>query len=113
MSLADYGVAPRDVLRAPTRDHSGQVICPECGCPLGGTKGSQRLVNPLLVDEIEIAVFVTLGYRCDRHPYDVIIPTQCKGKRAGNYPAGWVGVRVEFADGVVRWVAVPEKEVIR
>lgn len=112
MSLADFGVAPRDVLRAPTRDRSGEVVCPECGCPLGGTKGSQRLTNPLLVDRLSISVFVTLGYRCDRHAYDVIIPLRCGGPSAGNYPPGWVGIRVEFADEVVRWVAVPEKEVL-
>lgn len=111
-SLSAFGVMPRYVLRGPTRDREGRVVCPECGCPLGGTKGSQRLTNPLLVDGIEIAAFVTLGYRCTRHAYDVIIPAPCKGESATNYPDGWRGVRVEFVDEVVRWVAVPEKEVV-
>lgn len=112
MSLVDFGVAPRDVLRAPTRTHSGEVVCPECGCPLGGTKGNQRLNNPRLVDDTEIGAFVTIGHRCDRHAYDVIIPVRCDGPTARNYPDGWQGVRVEFADGMVRWVAVPDKEVL-
>lgn len=112
-SLADYGVAARDVIRQFTTDRDGLVVCPEDGQPIGGTKGNQQLVNPNLVDVLELDVehFITIGWRCDRHAYDVIVPRPCNGKQAQNFPDGWVGVRVRFADDLVRWVAVPEKEV--
>lgn len=113
VTLEDYGVAARDVVRQLTHDRDGLVVCPECGGPIGGTEGSQALVNPQLVDEreLEIRNFITNGYRCDRHAYDVITPKPCSGESASNHPAGWVGVRVQYADELVRWVAVPEREV--
>lgn len=115
MSLVEFGVAARDVIRQFSRDRDGLVICPECGQPIGGTEGSQRLLNPALVDDrdLEVNRFVTLGWRCDRHAYDVIVPKPCRGEQATNYPAGWIGVRVRYADDHVRWVALPEKEVVR
>lgn len=113
-TLEDFGVAARDVVRQLTTDRDGLIVCPECGRPIGGTKGSQQLVNPELVDadELEVEHFVTLGWRCEKHAYDVIIPKPCNGERARNYPAGWRGIRVRYADDLVRWVAVPEKEVV-
>lgn len=117
--LGRYGVSSKTVLRERTEDDDGYLICPECGTPVGNSLGSHEVARPEIVDD-ELAdaigdVLVTHGWVCDRHPgYEVVMPTPVGSlsvEEAVN--SGWVGVRVQFADGFVRTVATPEKEIRR
>ena len=115
--LARFGVVPRTIVRAPARDHDGLVICPECGAPVGASKGTPRIARPDLLDEdleeIVDGTLVTHGWACERHQYDVVLPSRCHGPEAPSFVDGWVGVELRFADDLVRWVATPEREVSR
>lgn len=115
--LGRWGVAAKTVLRERTTDSEGLLICPECGHPVGNSLGSHEVARPEVVDN-DIAdtigdVLITHGWACDRHPgYQVVCPTPVGSlsvERAVH--PGWVGVRVKMADGFVRTVATPEKEV--
>ena len=112
--LGRFNMVPTPVIRAPARHPDGEVICPECGASLADSRGTHRLHRPNLADrdlqkQLEEPLLVH-GWQCVRHQYDVVVPVECRGREASNLPDGWVGVRLVFADEVVRWVATPEQE---
>ena len=113
--LARFGVVPSTIVRTPARDRDGLVICPECGVPVGSSKGTPTIVNPDLRDRELTKIIgrelVTHGWQCTSHQYDVVIPSKCHGPDAPSFVSGWMGVQIYFADEVVRWVATPEKEI--
>ena len=106
--LGRYGVVPRTVLRAPTRDADGVRICPECGDPIETTKGTQMVSTTLLVDAGLAAGLdeqvPTHGWACERHSYPLVTPTRA------DLP-GWVPVEARYGDGEIRAIPVPQKEV--
>jgi hypothetical protein len=93
-------------------------ICAECGTPIEGSKGSHVVQRPDLVsDEVADVAgkrLVVFGFVCKRHTTPVVHPQPTNRYAANvNDGRGWTGVRLEFADGIVRWVAVPKVEVER
>lgn len=115
--LGRYGVTAKTVLRECATDTDGYTICPECGHPVGRTLQGHEVAHPEVVDGAEPeAVGDTLvvhGWKCDRHSgYEVVIPTPIGSDDAASvvHP-GWTGVRVRMADGFVRTVAAPAREV--
>jgi len=93
-------------------------ICAECGTPVEGSRGSHVVHRPNLVsDEVADTAgrrLVVYGYVCDRHTAPVVLPYPTNRYAANvNGGDGWTGVQLEFSNGVVRWVAVPEAEVER
>ena len=107
--LERYGVIAPTVVRDYHQD--GDLInCAECGQPVNASKGTQTIHKPEIVEDIDLQEIVTLGWSCDRHPSDVVLPQRCLDFDAPSFVDGWVGVRVRFADQVVRHVAVPAKE---
>ncbi len=105
---------PPTVVREPTRDRDKVHVCPSCGHPVGKSKGSQRIEKPDLVHVVLAAAFdelITFGWRCDRHPYDIVMPMRAGGSEARALVDGWTGVELRFADEHVRYVPVPEREV--
>lgn len=111
--LGRFGFLPPTVVRLPATDHKDLHICAECGRSVAESKGSHELVTVEIVDEVEPIGdrFVTHGWRCGRHQHDVIMSEHAGGSTAPAMGEGWTGVRVRFADQVVRHVPVPEKEV--
>ena len=113
-SLQQFGFMPPTVVHEPTQDQEGVHVCPECGYPVGKSKGSQRIEKPDLVHVALAAAFdelVTFGWCCDRHPYDIVIPARAGGSNANAMIDGWTGVELRFSDEHVRYVPVPEREV--
>ncbi|WP_081638783.1 hypothetical protein [Salinarchaeum sp. Harcht-Bsk1] len=104
--LSRYGVEAPTVVRAPTTDADGLKICPECGAPIGGTLGTQRIAHPTIRDDLEADELVTHGYRCNRHPSWVVLPSH-----PNELPDGWASVEIDLADGRSRPVPVPQAEV--
>jgi len=120
-TLADYGIEKQSIVRKPasSRDNAGDPIkiCPECGDPVGASKGTQIIRVPEVVDddladalEERNAKLITHGWKCDRHTYDVILPNTTS-RNATNFVSGWTGVELVFADGRTDFVPVPAKEV--
>jgi len=114
--LGEFGIVPPTIVRQPATTNASIHLCAECGAPVEGTKGSHLVRKPVLVDdEISACVgdeLVVYGFVCARHRADVVHPLPTNAD-AGNVNSGhgWTGVHLEFSDGVVRWVAVPEAEV--
>lgn len=115
--LGRYGVAAKTVLRECSTDSDDFLICPECGHPVGNSEGSHEIAHPEIVEGADLKfvgdTLVTFGWSCDQHSgYEVIMPTPIGSSDAASvvHP-GWVGVRVRMADGFVRTVPAPEKEV--
>lgn len=109
--LARYGVAPKTIVREPTRDrHEPMNVCAECGAPAEGPS-SQRIHHPEVVgpDRFEADVLPCYGWRCERHSYDVVMPLRAADDRSPD--DGWTGVPIGLADGRVREISVPEQEV--
>lgn len=106
--LQRFGVEPKTVVRSPASDGQDNVVCPEDGKPVGGTRGTQRVAHPSIVDEdLDLGTeILTHGYCCDRHSARVVLPV-----RPEILPDGWIGVEVELADGRVREIPVPAAEV--
>jgi hypothetical protein len=114
--LGRFNVMPAPIVRSPARNPNGSVICPECGQDVTNSKSTHRIRGPDLADRQlrrEIDELLTFGWLCTRHQYDVVIPVECRGTDALNLQNGWTGVRLAFADNVVRWVATPRKELQR
>lgn len=112
--LGRFDITPAAVVRKPARNPDGSVICPECGKSVTDKRGTHHIRRPDIADrglreQLEEPLLVH-GWLCVRHQYDVIIPVNCRGQEASNLPKGWVGVRLVFADGLVRWVATPKRE---
>lgn len=115
--LGRFGVAPCTILRIPTTSASGLTICPECGHPVDQSKGSHEVAFPEIVggvDPVDVGdVLVTHGWACNQHSYDLVLPL-----RIGSVDdtrivlPGWVGVKVRFADGSVRPIPTPAKEIV-
>jgi hypothetical protein len=124
--LGRYGVVSKQVVRAPATGHDNSgtkmKICPECGHPVGATKGPQRIASISVVvdpetmkrladdDGLGDGELVTHGWKCKEHSYPVILP-QTTDSDAVGFVDGWTGVEIEFADGRTDYVPVPEKEV--
>jgi len=108
-SLRDYGVRPKTIVRQPARDRHDSTIhaCAECGLPLG-EPSTLRIRGPELVDDISIDTFVTRGWTCDHHGYSIVHPLPTD-PAASNLSRDWTAVRIRFADGVTRHVAVPTR----
>lgn len=104
--LRRYGVEAPTVVRAPTTDGDGNASCPECGKLVGATRGTQRIAYPTILDDLEADDLVVHGYRCERHPAWVVLPS-----RPSELPSGWRAVEIELADGRPRAVPVPAAEV--
>ena len=112
--LGRYGVMPPTIVREPMRDSDGLQVCPECGHPVGNSKGTQRIEKPDIVHVVLAAAFdelITFGWACDRHPYDIVMPLRAGGADASAMVDGWTGVEIRFSDEHVRHVPVPEREV--
>jgi len=114
--LGRFGVTASTVLRERTTDREGYLICPECGHPIGDSAVGQEVAHPEIVSDHEPATddgsLVIHGWECDRHSgYSVVCPTPV-GTQGAAYVVndGWTDVRVRMADGFVRTVAVPERE---
>ena len=113
-NLGRFGVVPPTVVREPARDNQDIPICPECGHPVVKSKGSQRIEKPDLVHVALAAAFgelITFGWRCERHPYEIVLPMRLGGEDASAFVDGWTGVEIRFTDDHVRHVATPEREV--
>ena len=111
--LGRFDVIPAPVVRSPARNPDGSVICPECGQDVTASKGTHCIRDPDLADHDlrrDIDELLTHGWVCTQHQYDVVIPVECRGRSASNLQDGWIGVRLVFADDVVRWVATPERD---
>lgn len=112
--LARYGVTPTPVVRTPARNPDSSVICPECGQSVDSNRGTHRIRCPDLADRELLEAFddplFVHGWRCTQHRYDVVIPVPCRGREASNLSDGWIGVRLVFADEIVRWVPTPKRE---
>lgn len=112
--LGRFDITPSPVVRTPARNPDGSVICPECGADVAADRGTHQLRKPDLADrdlrEQLNEPLLVHGWLCTRHQYDVVIPVECRGRDASNFPEGWVGVRLVFADEIVRWVPTPGKE---
>jgi hypothetical protein len=103
---------PPTTLRRPATDSEDLKICPECGRPVAETKGSQRVEWPTVdSDQIDTEELVTHGWKCNRHTSRVVLPVIVTGPDARSFVDGWIGVRVEFADGSKHYIPVPEREV--
>ena len=114
--LGRFGVKPAPIVRTPARNPDGSVICPECGQDVTKSKRTHRIRNPDLADRDlrrELDELLTHGWICTRHQYDVVIPVECRGRDASNLQDGWTGVRLAFADNIVRWVPTPRRELQR
>ncbi|WP_284031812.1 hypothetical protein [Halobaculum lipolyticum] len=116
--LGDFGIVPPTVVRHPPTSRASMHLCAECGVPIEGTKGSHVVQRPNLVsDEVADAVgdrLVVFGFVCERHRQPVVHPHPTNRYAANvNGGRGWTGVRLEFSDTVVRWVATPESQVER
>ncbi|MFC7135453.1 hypothetical protein [Halobaculum litoreum] len=116
--LGEFGIVPPTVVRQPPTSGASMHLCAECGVPIEGTKGSQVVQRPNLAsDEVADAVgkrLVVFGFVCERHRQPVVHPLPTNRYAANvNGGRGWTGVRLEFSDTVVRWVATPESEVER
>ncbi|SER61824.1 hypothetical protein [Natrinema salaciae] len=112
--LERFGVVSPTVVREPTRDSEGIPVCPACSHPVVKSKGSQRIEKPDLVHVALAAAFdelITFGWRCERHPYDIVLPMRVGGEDASAFVDGWTGVQIRFSDEHVRHVATPEREV--
>ncbi|WP_254524840.1 hypothetical protein [Natrinema caseinilyticum] len=104
---------PPTVVREPARDGQDIPICPECGHPVANSKGSQRIEKPDLVHVALAGTFdelVTFGWRCERHPYEIVLPMRVGDADASAFVDGWTGVEIRFADEHVRHVAIPKRE---
>lgn len=106
--LSQYGIEAPTVVRAPTTDAKGRKICPECGHPVGGTLGTQRIARPRVLEEDLASVdeLLTHGYHCKSHPSWVVLPVH-----PSLVPDGWLAVEIELADGRSRPIPVPKAEV--
>ena len=114
--LGRFGVKPAPVVRSPARNPDGSLICPECGQDVTESKTTPRIRDPDLADRElrqEIDELLTYGWLCTRHEYDVVIPVECRDRDASNLQDGWIGIRLVFADEIVRWVPTPRKELQR
>ena len=113
--LARFGVVSRTVVRTPAHDRDRLVICPECGVPVGASRGSHTIIGPDLLDEdlgeLVGRELVTLGWVCEQHQYDIVLPETCHGSEAPSFVSDWIGVELRFADEIVRWIATPAKEI--
>ncbi|SER08496.1 hypothetical protein [Natrinema salaciae] len=112
--LERFGVVSPAIVREPTRDSEGIPVCPECCHPVVKSKGSQRVEKPDLVHVALAAAFdelITFGWRCERHPYEIVLPMRVGGEDASAFVDGWTGVQIRFSDEHVRHVATPEREV--
>ncbi|MDG5775970.1 hypothetical protein VB773_14290 [Haloarculaceae archaeon H-GB2-1] len=114
-TLDTFGVEPTPVLRSSARNRSGQVLCAECGAYVGDTKQSQAVRNPQYAGadaslNEDLDFLVTYGWHCDRHGAEIVMPIRVGGRSLSVLSDGWVGVRVQFADQVVRWVPTPRRE---
>lgn len=112
--LGRYGVLPSTIVRQPARNADDWVICPECGSPVGGNKGTHPVAHPEFIDdrldEDYDGDLLVRGWRCDLHQYEVVIPARCNGPDAPTFRDGWVGVEIAFADETPRHVATPRRE---
>ena len=113
--LGRYGVRPRTVLRTPTRNREGDVICPECGIPIHDSKGSHLISTKVLVNS-ELAHVAgnevpTHGWVCERHVYPLVVPFSIGDHDASAFVDGWIGLRAQFADEEIRYIPVPAREV--
>lgn len=113
VDLFDVGAAlPKVVLRTPTR-RDGEHICPECGSDLGdpGTVKVpvSAIADPRLARAFDGLRLVSHGYGCERHAVNVACPRRVSGPRATGME-GWLGVPARFADGSVRHIPIPERE---
>lgn len=112
--LSKFGVSPPSVVRKAVSGKHECNVCAECGRVVGGRPTCVRIQKPTIPDdEVAEAIgdeLVTHGWVCERHSYRVIhpVPTGADGSGVG---PGWTGIRVEFADGMYRYVATPEREV--
>jgi len=112
--LQRYGVMPPTVVREPATDAEGVRICAECGHPVAKTKGSHLIAKPDLIHPRLAVAFddlVTHGWKCERHPYEIVMPMRVGGSDAGAFVDGWTGVEIRFSDGHIRHIATPEREV--
>lgn len=112
MSLTDYGAVARSPVRRLATDNDGLKVCPECGRPVGGTRGTHELNIPETADPNHGDLPRTLhafGYVCDHHPTDVILPLPTD-EQASNLPDGWTGIRLRFSDELARYVPVIARE---
>jgi hypothetical protein len=112
LSLDDYGVETPAVIRAPARDrhHSQLRACPECGQPVGEPT-TLPVAAPDIVEDVNVAQFVTRAYRCNAHAYPVILPVPV-AENARQLGDSWTTVRIRFTDQVARPVAVPKSVVV-
>ncbi|WP_248515076.1 hypothetical protein [Salinarchaeum laminariae] len=106
--LARYGIEAPTVVRAPVTDPQDRTICPECGHPVGGTRGTQRIARPTVLDEdlTDADELLTHGYHCKGHPSWVVLPSH-----PDSVPDGWLSVEIELSDGRAREIPVAEPEV--
>jgi len=111
VGLSRFGIVAPTPIRQPATDADGLKICPGCGRPVGKTKGSHLVERPTILSDQEADELVTFGWACDRHTERVVLPDACHGPDAPTMPDGWIGVRVEFADGSARHIPVPAREV--
>lgn len=111
MSLEAFGVETPDVVREPATDRhdSDLTACPECGHPVGDPT-TLKISGPDVLNGVLDGVLVTRAYKCERHAYDVVLPVRV-GEDAPRLGGSWTTVRVRFAGGRVRHVAVPKTEV--
>lgn len=105
--LRRFGVESPTTVRAPTFGTDGLAHCPECGKLVETSRGTQRVAHPTVLEEIDLGdEIVVHGWRCERHPSWVVLPSHPDA-----LPEGWVGVEIELADGRGRAVPVPAEEV--
>lgn len=117
--LARFGFTAQTVLREPVTDADDLRICPECGHPVGTTKGPQQVEHPEIVEGADPEVvgerLPTYGWVCERHNgYEVVMPLFVgadDSAAAHSLTDGWVTVRVRYADNSVRWIPAPAREV--
>lgn len=76
-------------------------VCPDCGQDVAASKSGGK---PL--PDHEVTCF---GWQCE--DCDLTLPSNCGGPEAPGFVDRMVGLRVEFRDGVERWVPVPRRQV--
>jgi hypothetical protein len=113
VSLERYGVTPQDIVRAPVQDrHDDDDLkaCPECGHVVGEPT-TRKIDGPNVVDDVHLDALITRAYKCQRHGYDVLLPERV-AEAAPSHGDEWTTVRVQYADGRVRHVAVPKRVIV-
>lgn len=112
-----YGLERPAIVRVPHTEGEA-VHCPECGRDITETCGTVRFPTGAVVDRDIVRHLgetrgnrsPSFGWSCRHGDYRVICPRVVSRPSAPGMRAGWVGVPVEFADGAVRHVPLPARE---